>query len=177
MENDFLNVTKTKKISKSKDTKIYKNNLKKKIISDSNNNTKEKNLLSEIKSKSKFTSNNTSKYDINLNSKILSSIFDFNFDNSISPPQLHEEQILSFQKFSNTPSIFEERNKTSNIQNEKFSPLSQICSKFLINDMHKSLYDKVKERTKSNGQVLDLKELQSTKKYKKSNICGRLTAA
>ena len=31
MENDFLNVTKTKKISKSKDTKIYKNNLKKKI--------------------------------------------------------------------------------------------------------------------------------------------------
>ena len=141
MENDFLNVTKTKKISKSKDTKIYKNNLKKKIISDSNNNTKEKNLLSEIKSKSKFTSNNTSKYDINLNSKILSSIFDFNFDNSISPPQLHEEQILSFQKFSNTPSIFEERNKTSNIQNEKFSPLSQICSKFLINDMHKSLYD------------------------------------
>ena len=45
MENDFLNVTKTKKISKSKDTKIYKNNLKKKMISDSNNNTKEKKFI------------------------------------------------------------------------------------------------------------------------------------
>ena len=39
----------------------------------------------------------------------------------------------------------------------------------ILDVLHKSLYDKVKERTKSNGQVLDLKELQSTKKYKKSN--------
>ena len=39
----------------------------------------------------------------------------------------------------------------------------------ILDVLHKSLYDKVKERTKSNGQVLDLKEIQNNKKFKLSN--------
>ena len=39
----------------------------------------------------------------------------------------------------------------------------------ILDVVHKSLYDKVKERTKSNGQVLDLKEIQNNKKFKLSN--------
>ena len=38
----------------------------------------------------------------------------------------------------------------------------------ILDVLHKSLYDKVKERTKSNGQVLDLKDIQNNKKYKLS---------
>jgi hypothetical protein len=38
----------------------------------------------------------------------------------------------------------------------------------ILDVLHKTLYDKVKERTKSNGQVLDIKEIQH-KKYKLSN--------
>ena len=36
----------------------------------------------------------------------------------------------------------------------------------ILDVLHKSLYDKVKERTKSNGQVLDWKEIQNNKKFK-----------
>ena len=39
----------------------------------------------------------------------------------------------------------------------------------ILDVLHKSLYDKVKERTKSNGQVLDLKDIQNNKKYKLSS--------
>ena len=46
----------------------------------------------------------------------------------------------------------------------------------ILDVLHKSLYDKVKERTKSNGQVLDLKEIQNNKKYKLStkDILGNI---
>jgi hypothetical protein len=36
----------------------------------------------------------------------------------------------------------------------------------ILDVLHKSLYDKVKERTKSNGQVIDLKEMQKNKNFK-----------
>ena len=36
----------------------------------------------------------------------------------------------------------------------------------ILDVLHKTLYDKVKERTKSNGQVLDIKEIQNNKKFK-----------
>jgi len=39
----------------------------------------------------------------------------------------------------------------------------------ILDVLHKSMYDKVKERTKSNGQVIDFKEMQSTKNYRLSN--------
>ena len=39
----------------------------------------------------------------------------------------------------------------------------------ILDDLHKSMYDKVKERTKSNGQVLDIKDIQNSKKFKLSN--------
>ena len=38
----------------------------------------------------------------------------------------------------------------------------------ILDVLHKSMYDKVKERTKSNGQVLDIKEIQNNKKYRLS---------
>lgn len=39
----------------------------------------------------------------------------------------------------------------------------------ILDALHKSMYDKVKERTKSNGQVLDIKDIQNSKKFKLSN--------
>ena len=36
----------------------------------------------------------------------------------------------------------------------------------ILDALHKSLYDKVKERTKSNGQVIDLQEIQKNKNFK-----------
>ena len=36
----------------------------------------------------------------------------------------------------------------------------------ILDVLHKNLYDKVKERTKSNGQVIDLKDMQNNKTFK-----------
>ncbi len=89
MENDFLNVSKTKKIPKQKDiklVKINKSNHKKK--QNESNNIKYKNILSTINPKLSINNNNITKYNINLNPKLLSSTFDFNFYNNIFPPKL-----------------------------------------------------------------------------------------
>ena len=146
MENDFLNVSITKKISKSKDTKKYKNNkntLKKKLEESTEN--KYKSIISNIDSD--LTVNNDSKYNINLNTKLLSSMFEFNFDNTLTPPQLNDEQILNFKKFSNSSINFlnpDASNNNNLRKNEKFSSLSQEGSKFLVNDMHQSFYNTIK---------------------------------
>ena len=146
MENDFLNVSITKKISKSKDTKKYKinkNTLKKKIEESTEN--KYKSIISNIDSD--LTVNNDSKYNINLNTKLLSSMFEFNFDNALTPPQLNDEQILNFKKFSNSSINFlnpDASNNNNLRKNEKFSSLSQEGSKFLVNDMHQSFYNTIK---------------------------------
>ena len=146
MENDFLNVSITKKISKSKDTKKYKinkNTLKKKLEESTEN--KYKSIISNIDSD--LTINNDSKYNINLNTKLLSSMFEFNFDNALTPPQLNDEQILNFKKFSNSSINFlnpDASNNNNLRKNEKFSSLSQEGSKFLVNDMHQSFYNTIK---------------------------------
>ena len=146
MENDFLNVSITKKISKSKDTKKYKinkNTLKKKPEESTEN--KYKSIISNIDSD--LTVNNDSKYNINLNTKLLSSMFEFNFDNALTPPQLNDEQILNFKKFSNSSINFlnpDASNNNNLRKNEKFSSLSQEGSKFLVNDMHQSFYNTIK---------------------------------
>ena len=146
MENDFLNVSITKKISKSKDTKKYKinkNTLKKKIEESTEN--KYKSIISNIDSD--LTVNNDSKYNINLNTKLLSSMFEFNFDNALTPPQLNDEQILNFKKISNSSINFlnpDASNNNNLRKNEKFSSLSQEGSKFLVNDMHQSFYNTIK---------------------------------
>ncbi len=146
MENDFLNVSITKKISKSKDTKKYKinkNTLKKKLEESTEN--KYKSIISNIDSD--LTVNNDSKYNINLNTKLLSSMFEFNFDNALTPPQLNDEQILNFKKFSNSSINFlnpDASNNNNLRKNEKFSSLSQEGSKFLVNDIHQSFYNTIK---------------------------------
>ena len=146
MENDFLNVSITKKISKSKDTKKYKinkNTLKKKLEGSTEN--KYKSIISNIDSD--LTVNNDSKYNINLNTKLLSSMFEFNFDNALTPPQLNDEQILNFKKISNSSINFlnpDASNNNNLRKNEKFSSLSQEGSKFLVNDMHQSFYNTIK---------------------------------
>ena len=146
MENDFLNVSITKKISKSKDTKKYKinkNTLKKKLEESREN--KYKSIISNIDSD--LTVNNDSKYNINLNTKLLSSMFEFNFDNALTPPQLNDEQILNFKKISNSSINFlnpDASNNNNLRKNEKFSSLSQEGSKFLVNDMHQSFYNTIK---------------------------------
>ena len=146
MENDFLNVSITKKISKSKDTKKYKinkNTLKKKLEESTEN--KYKSIISNIDSD--LTVNNDSKYNINLNTKLLSSMFEFNFDNALTPPQLNDEQILNFKKISNSSINFlnpDASNNNNLRKNEKFSSFSQEGSKFLVNDMHQSFYNTIK---------------------------------
>ena len=143
MDNDFLNVSKTKKISKSKDAKLHRINksaLKKK--QNELNNTKYKNIIPA--KKSKIIINKDPKYNININPNFLSSIFDFNFENNISPPELNDEQILNFKNFSNSPFGFNKSDTPSNtIKKEKVQFLSINESKYLINEMHQSLYNSI----------------------------------
>ena len=145
MENDFLNVSKTKNLSKSKDTKLLKANksrLKKK--QNESNNIKYKSIIPSTKPK--VSINNDQKYNININPNFLSSIFDFNFDNNISPPELREEQILNFNNYTNPIFGFNELNikmHSNSKKSEKVSSLSLNESKFLINDMQQSLYNNV----------------------------------
>ena len=144
MENDFLNISKIKKISKSKDTKktkITKNILKKKV--NESNNNKYKSILSTLKPN--FIMDNDPKYNINLNHELLSSVFDFNFDNSLSPPDLSQEQILNFNSFSNSP-LNITKPGVSPIPKKtvkKNSSIPQSDSKYLIEDMHQSLYNRI----------------------------------
>ena len=119
MENDFLNVSKTKKIPKPKDikpVKINKSNHKKK--QNESNNIKYKNILSTINPKLSINNNNTTKYNINLNPKLLSSTFDFNFENNIFP--------------------------TKSIEEKKLISFSQNESIYLVDEMHKNLYNQIK---------------------------------
>ena len=146
MENDFLNVSITKKISKSKDVKKLKinKNIPKKKLEESIEN-KNKSIFSNLNAD--LAINNDTKYNFNLNTKLLSSMFDFNFDNSLSPPQINNEQILNFNKFANSSMNFIHSDNSHNInlkKNEKLLSVSQDGSKYLVNDMHQSLYDIIK---------------------------------
>ena len=146
MENDFLNVSVTKKISKSKDVKKLKinKNIPKKKLEESIEN-KNKSIFSNLNAD--LAIDNDTKYNFNLNKKLLSSMFDFNFDNSLSPPQINNEQILNFNKFANSSMNFIHSDNSRNInlkKNEKLLSVSQDGSKYLVNDMHQSLYDIIK---------------------------------
>ena len=138
MENDFLNVSKTKKIPKPKDNKPLKTNksIRKKKQNESNS-IKFKNILSTINPK--LSINYDTKYNINLNTKLLSSTFDFNFDNIIFPPKFNEEQIINTKNLSNTSL---EKTNNNALNNQQFLSLSQNESKYLLDEMHQSLYNK-----------------------------------
>ena len=138
MENDFLNVSKTKKIPKPKDNKPLKANksIRKKKQNELNN-IKFKNILSTINPK--LSINYDTKYNINLNTKLLSSTFDFNFDNIIFPPKFNEEQIINTKNLSNTSL---EKTNNNALNNQQFLSLSQNESKYLLDEMHQSLYNK-----------------------------------
>ena len=165
MKKDFIEITKTKKLSKSKDNKTY-NILKNRIIgkiksknsnANHHNTFTQKKILQKTKydySETKasqirpqFNLENENEYSLKLDTKILSSVFKFNFENSLEPPKSKNETVLNFQKFSDFSFNLIEYNKIQNQnnikKNEIFPPLFQYGAKFIINDMHKSLYDNI----------------------------------
>ena len=160
MKKEFIDFVKSKKVSKSKDNKsfnIIKNNIMKKIKTSTTNNPskfiqkkiseKNQGFSTEKKynnSKPQINQENENEYNLKLDTKVLSSVFKYNFENSLEPPKLRNETVLNFQKFSkfsfnpfetNTPSEFK--------KTEIFSPLFQYGAKYIINDIHKSMYNNI----------------------------------
>jgi hypothetical protein len=97
-----------------------------------------------INSKLQINQENENEYNLKLDTKVLSSVFKYNFENSLEPPKLRNETVLNFQKFSkfsfnpfetDTPSDFK--------KTEIFSPLFQYGAKYIINDIHKSMYNNI----------------------------------
>ena len=87
---------------------------------------------------------NETQHNIKIDEKILSSVFKFNFDNSIEPPNLSNETVLNFHKFSNFAILPIENIPNKNRKNfEFFPPLFQHGAKYIINDIHSSLYNSI----------------------------------
>jgi len=160
MKNEYIDFVKTKKVSKSKDNKsfnIIKNNIMKKIKTSTTNNPskfipkkipeKNQGFFTEKKysnSRVQINQEIENEYNLKLDTKVLSSVFKYNFENSLEPPKLKNETVLNFQKFSkfsfnpfeaNTPSDFK--------KTEIYSPLFQYGAKYIINDIHKSMYNNI----------------------------------
>ena len=89
---------------------------------------------------------NDSQYNLKLDTKFLSSVFKYNFGHTLEPPQLKNETVLNFQKFSNFSFYPTEIIKyDNNIKKyETFPPLFQYGSQYIINEMHTSLYNNIK---------------------------------
>ena len=160
MKKEFVDFVKSKKVSKSKDNKsfnIIKNNIMKKIKTNTTNNPskffqkriseKNEGFFTEKKytnSRLQINQENENEYKLQLDTKVLSSVFKYNFENSLEPPKLKNETVLNFQKFSkfsfnpfetDTPSDFK--------KTEIFSPLFQYGAKYIINDIHKSMHNNI----------------------------------
>lgn len=85
-------------------------------------------------------------YNLKLNTKFLSSIFKYNFGHSLEPPQLKNETVLNFQKFSNFSFYPTEIIRHDNIKKcEIFPPLFQYGAQYIINELHTSLYTNIKK--------------------------------
>ena len=91
-----------------------------------------------------FNYGNDNQYNINLDTKMLSSVFNYNFDNSLELHNLKNEVVLNFQKFSNFSIDLFENNQNKNKKNyENFPSLFQYGAQYIINDIHSSLYNKI----------------------------------
>ena len=158
MEKELLEFTKIQKISNSKDNKqkplkIINRTTKKRmsanITQHYNNLTQKKiarkSLFDKLEKKSikispLYTQEDKNEYNLKLDKKFLYSSFNYNFDNSLEPPDLKNETVLNFQKYS-CFSVYptDINRKPNNKKKEGFSPLFQYGTQFIINDMHKSL--------------------------------------
>ena len=149
MENEEIN-SKKNIILKSKEKKTYQKT--KKINSNKNklHNTYshkkiyqktlgEISLKKDSKVKPFLSLDNENQYYLKLDTKILSSAFNYNFGNGLELPNLKNDSLLNFQKFSNFSFNLCENNKNKK-KIEYFSPLLQYGSKFIINDIHSSFY-------------------------------------
>ena len=160
MKKDIIDFVKSKKVSKSKDNKsfnIIRNNIMKKIKTTTTNNpskfyqkkNSEKNqgFFTEKKynnSKPQISQENENEYNLKLDTKVLSSVFKYNFENSLEPPKLKNETVLNFQKFSNFSfNPFETDTPSDYKKTEIFSPLFQYGAKYIINDIHKSMHNNI----------------------------------
>ena len=152
MENNLNTSTKSKKPSKQNDNKscqkarnTNKNNpqhtfTQKKIYQKS---LYDISLKNDYKIKPIFDSENQNQYSLNLDNKLLSNIFNYDFENSIEPPNLKNETVLNFQKFSHFSLDIIETQKIKK-KNENFSSLFQYGAQYVINDIHSSLYNNIK---------------------------------
>ena len=88
---------------------------------------------------------NDSQYNLKLNTKFLSTIFKYNFGQSLEPPRLRNETVLNFQKFSNFSFYPTEIIKNDNNikKHETFPPLFQYGAQHIINEMHTSLNNNI----------------------------------
>lgn len=158
MEKDLIEFTQIKKLPNSKEKKSYKiktHNILKRNSSNFKSNHHyntftqkkiiQKSLYDKLEKKNNqmkplFNQENKNDYNLKLDTNYLSSIFNFNFDNSLEPPNLKNETVLNFQKFSSYSFCPSEINKTViNKKKENLSPLFQYGARYIINDMHKSL--------------------------------------
>ena len=108
----------------------------------------------ESKMKPLINLDNENKSNFKLDTKLLSSLFNFNFENSLELPNLNNETVLNFEKFSNFSLNPIENNQNYNIKkNEYFPPLFQYGAKFIMNDMHKSLYNNINSIIKIQSHI------------------------
>ena len=108
----------------------------------------------ESKMKPLINLDNENKSNFKLDTKLLSSLFNFNFENSLELPNLNNETVLNFEKFSNFSLNPIENNQNYNIKkNEYFPPLFQYGAKFIMNDMHKSLYNYINSIIKIQSHI------------------------
>ena len=160
MKNEYIDFVKTKKVSKSKDNKsfnIIKNNIMKKIKTSTTNNPskfipkkipeKNQGFFTEKKysnSRVQINQEIENEYNLKLDTKVLSSVFKYNFENSLEPPKLKNETVLNFQKFSKFSfNPFEANTPSDYKKTEIYSPLFQYGAKYIINDIHKSMYNNI----------------------------------
>lgn len=153
MKNILDNNSKGKKVSKSKDNKSYKKSKNINRINPNNRFTDNKILQSSYNTislnnnseiKPIFYYGNDNQYNINIDTKTLSSVFNYNFENSLENHNLKNEVILNFQKYINfsIDIIDNNPNKKKKIY-ENFPPLFQYGAQYVINDMHSSLYNQI----------------------------------
>ena len=153
MQNLSNNFSKEKKITKSKENKSYKKPKNTNRNNPNNSLTDKKNLQrsynkislnNNTQLKPFYNYENDNQYNINLDTKILSSVFNYNFENSLEPQNLKNEVILNFQKFKNfSIDLIENNLNKSKKKFENFPPLFQYGAQYIINDIHSSLYNKI----------------------------------
>ena len=154
---NLSNMKENKQFNKQKNNNINKNNhphttfTQKKIYLKSLYNISFK---VESKMKPLINLDNENKSNFKLDTKLLSSLFYFNFENSLELPNLNNETVLNFEKFSNFSLNPIENNQNYNIKkNEYFPPLFQYGAKFIMNDMHKSLYNNINSIIKIQSHI------------------------